>query len=250
MAGTNNFLPFGTAGGANVMAQVTYAGLGDRSNGFQSGDDADAAASNKVWRQSAFWAYALGDIIARTNRDALDNNDMATLTANLLAALAELVVWTPPPGLLFYAASLPPGRFLPADGQLLARVGTYAGLFGAIGTAFNTGGEDGDHFRNMDARGVVIRGQDAGRGLDPSRALGSYQADQNKAHYHLLPQVGDSSCINQYLYGATDISPTDIATLDNKSANVSLAARTSNGAESGGTEVRVKNLALRGYVSY
>jgi len=35
-----------------------------------------------------------------------------------------------------------------------------------------------------DLRGVFLRGQDAGRGIDPGRVLGSFQSSQNLAHAH------------------------------------------------------------------
>lgn len=251
MSGTNDFLPFGTAVGANVVNQATWSGLSARTAGFSAGE-AVSAQLNKAWRQSSTMAAVLGKIISDANLNAVDDGDVSTLSTNLLTALAKLLVITPPAGTICYyaAGTVPPGRWVAGDGQVVNRAGTYADLFAIIGTTYNTGGESGTQFRLPDLRGVVVRGQDAGRGLDPSRVLGSYQADQNKAHYHLLPQVGDSSCINQYLYGSTDISPTQIATLDNKSSNTSEAARTSSGAESGGTEVRVKSIALRGYISY
>ena len=52
----------------------------------------------------------------------------------------------------------------------------YAALFEDIGTTWGAG--DGKTTFNVpDLRGVVIRGLDMGRGLDPNRQLGTYQAD-------------------------------------------------------------------------
>lgn len=253
MAGTNDFLAFATGGGADVIAQAAYAALAERTSGFVTGE-AQTGEVNKVWRQASMAMALLGKIIADTNRNALDDGNVATLVANLIAALNETLTPQLPPGIYAdYAAptGTPPGKWVLADGALVNRAGTYADLFAVIGTTYNVGGELGTVFRLPDMRGVSRRGLDGGRGLDTGRTMGpAYQTDQNKAHYHLLPQVGDSSCINQYLYGSTDISPTDIATLDNKSSNTSLAARTSSGAESGGTEVRVKNMAARVFISY
>lgn len=57
----------------------------------------------------------------------------------------------------------------------------YAALFEDIGTTYGEG--DGSTTFNVpDLRGVVIRGVDAGRGLDPDRVLGSYQEDTVQAY--------------------------------------------------------------------
>lgn len=87
MAGTNNFLAFGTNTGANVIDQVTYSGLTARINGFTAGT-AESPKLNKVWRQSSVIAAAIGQYIADQGYDALDNGDTATLLANLKKAFA------------------------------------------------------------------------------------------------------------------------------------------------------------------
>jgi microcystin-dependent protein len=69
------------------------------------------------------------------------------------------------------------------DGAAYNRVGTYAALFAKIGIAFG-GGDGVNTFNVPNLRGAFPRGYDAGRGLDPSRALGSYQADDYKSHNH------------------------------------------------------------------
>lgn len=87
------------------------------------------------------------------------------------------------PGDIKYTArnSAPTG-WLKANGAAISRT-AYAGLFSAIGTTFGAG--DGFNTFNIpDLRGVVIRGLDDGRGLDPDRAFGSYQSDSTAAHSH------------------------------------------------------------------
>lgn len=249
----NQFLSFALGGSANVLSPTAYAALTTLiANGYQSGV-AQSVQMNTTWRQSAFLAAAWGEIVKSTGRDALDDGNVAAYVTKILDSLTDLIAPRGPVGsvLEYCGAGTPDGRWLLANGALLLRAGTYAGLYAEIGTTWNTGGEDSDHFRIPDFRGVFRRGLDISRGIDTGRTLGpTLQQSQNKAHYHLLPQVGDSSCINQYLYGSTDISPTDIATLDNKSSNTSLAALTSDGAESGGTEARPTNLATRVFIGY
>lgn len=84
---TNDFLPFATATGANVTVQATYAALSARGSGFQSGV-AQSDQVNKVLRQAAFIAAAVAQFVS-TNAavDTLDDGNLATFTANLLAAI-------------------------------------------------------------------------------------------------------------------------------------------------------------------
>lgn len=88
MAGINEFLPFGTAGGADVIDQPTYSALPARTAGFSTGT-AVSSQLNKVWRQSSFVAAALGQLIVtkRTDLDASDNGNLATFVANFLGAI-------------------------------------------------------------------------------------------------------------------------------------------------------------------
>ena len=82
----NDFLPFGTAGGANVLSQVSYAALAARSAGFSSGI-AQSSHLNKAWRQGSVAAYLLGQFINDlADLDALDNGDTAALLSALKVA--------------------------------------------------------------------------------------------------------------------------------------------------------------------
>lgn len=82
----------------------------------------------------------------------------------------------------FYARSTPPVGWLKANGQAVSRT-DYSALFTAIGTQFGVG--DGSTTFNVpDTRGRFIRSWDDGKGLDPSRAFGSTQADSVKNHSH------------------------------------------------------------------
>ncbi|MDE1158448.1 MAG: hypothetical protein PW791_09245 [Neorhizobium sp.] len=88
---TNDFLPFATATGANVLDQTSYNGLAARSSGFQAGV-ASSANANKVWRQASTIAALIGQfIVENSGEDAEDNGDIATLLANFTAALAGSV---------------------------------------------------------------------------------------------------------------------------------------------------------------
>ena len=68
---------------------------------------------------------------------------------------------------------VPPG-FLEIDGSVQS-IATYPDLFAYLGTTFNTGGEGSGNFRLPESRGEFLRGWDHGRGVDPGRAVGSWQ---------------------------------------------------------------------------
>ncbi|WGS52662.1 hypothetical protein LFL96_31245 [Paraburkholderia sp. D15] len=83
----NDFLPFATGGGANVLPQSAYAALPAVSTGYQSGV-AQSAALNKTWRQSSIMAAVVAQFInAQTGQPAIDDGTTATLLANLTSAV-------------------------------------------------------------------------------------------------------------------------------------------------------------------
>lgn len=87
MAGQNDFKALATGGSANVLTQSQFAALTSLiANGFQAGV-ADSKTINKVLRQSSFVAEAIAKIISDNNVDALDDGDVATFKAKLIAAI-------------------------------------------------------------------------------------------------------------------------------------------------------------------
>lgn len=85
MAGTNNFLPFADAGGANVQDQAAYAASVERTDGYEDGQAPEAAGFNKAVRQSAAITNALAQLCANiTGDDMLDNGVAADLIASFL----------------------------------------------------------------------------------------------------------------------------------------------------------------------
>ncbi|WP_261314177.1 glycine-rich domain-containing protein [Burkholderia multivorans] len=87
MATQNDFLPFATGPGANVVDQATYAALGALTTGFLSGT-AQSVQVNKVWRQSSIMAAVIAQfIVAQTGQAAVDDGTTATLLANFTKAV-------------------------------------------------------------------------------------------------------------------------------------------------------------------
>jgi hypothetical protein len=81
-----------------------------------------------------------------------------------------------------FSHSSPGGGWLFCDGSAVSRT-TYAALFAKIGTTFGAG-NGSTTFNVPDLRGQFVRGVDAGRGLDPSRVLGSSQSFAMQSHSH------------------------------------------------------------------
>jgi phage-related tail fiber protein len=73
-----------------------------------------------------------------------------------------------------------PSGWLKANGAAVSRT-TYAALFTAIGTTYGVG--DGSTTFNLpDLRGEFPRGWDDGRGVDSSRAIGTWQDEQTRLY--------------------------------------------------------------------
>lgn len=69
----------------------------------------------------------------------------------------------------FFAGTTAPTGYLACDGSVVTRT-AYPGLFGVIGTTYNTAGETGSDFRLPDLRGKTVLGV----GQDTSRSLSNY----------------------------------------------------------------------------
>lgn len=75
--------------------------------------------------------------------------------------------------ILPYDGAAAPADYVLLRGQWL-NMADYPELYKVVQGRY---GVSGAQFRVQDARGVGLRGLDAGRGLDPGRSLGSYQGD-------------------------------------------------------------------------
>lgn len=171
-----------------------------------------------------------------------------------------------PPGMRWdlHAASVPTGfPLLLANGGLVSRT-TYADLFAVIGTTYGEG-DGSTTFALPDWRGTFTRGLDLGRGLDPDRVLGSYQADDIKAHTHSFDadtgeaddhthevmqsqasaEPGQTTRVGSV--GTGNVSETETGATEPGGAHSHTLPDT---ASTGGTETRVKNVALLACITY
>lgn len=84
---TNDFLPFATQAGANVMPQTDWAALAARAAGFSAGV-ASSAQINKALRQSSFVAAAVAQFVAdNQGGNVADDGVVGNFEAQLIAAI-------------------------------------------------------------------------------------------------------------------------------------------------------------------
>lgn len=87
---TTAFLPFATAGGANVATAADYTANSNYASGYQAGV-ATSKFLNFTWRQSSFMTAAIGQFISDNGANALDDGVIANLEAALTTALTNFI---------------------------------------------------------------------------------------------------------------------------------------------------------------
>lgn len=204
-----------------VPATRTIAsGLGVKING---GESATLAGTVTVGLDFATPAETVAGEIA--NKPAAP----AGVHAAIAAALGSISAIEP--GMIgFTAEQNPPAGWLERNGAAISRT-AYAALFAKIGTTFGAGNGT-TTFNLPDARGTFDRGWDHGRGYDPGRAFGSYQADMFASHSHTIYSTGSGGGASSPAIGNGQwptASPTSVE---------------------GGSETRPKNVAFLPIIKY
>jgi len=259
----SQYLPFGTAGGANVMSYAGYNALPARTTGFTAGT-ALSVQLNTVWRQSSVASAALA-LFASSNAgvDLNDDGDVPNFADVIEAAVNALVTArndTTPTGSVIHMTGLAgmtrptvPG-YVYANGANVSRTGIYAALWAYYGSP-NTG--DGSTTWTLpDFRGVVERNIDDGRGIDEAgagRTPGSFQ-DWSTARPKMTTQgaltVGGGS---RSLTGATTPNTVGFARVSKSGESVTTVGldNTQSGFETdvanvvaGDFETRMANIAV------
>lgn len=172
---TNNFKAFALDPNANVMSQADWEALPALLSGFTAGK-ASSAQVNKAIRQATTIAALVGQFIANSGDDALDNADVSGLVTKFTNALTtnlRLGAGAPAIGIpFFWPSSAMPNTvmtewsdmvFLKFNGAKFSS-DTYPKLALVIPSLTLT-----------EARGDFIRIWDDGRGVDGGRALLSEQ---------------------------------------------------------------------------
>lgn len=124
-----------------------------------------------------------------TDPEMSDNSNSAVPTEQAIKSyvdqkIASYVQQELVGGVMAFATTSPPQGWLECNGQAISR-NKYATLFTRIGTIYGSG-NGATTFNIPDLRGVFLRGWDYGRGLDPGRGFGNYQADQIQDHQHTI----------------------------------------------------------------
>jgi hypothetical protein len=85
-----DFLPFASAAGANVITQAAYVGQPWQTGGFSAGL-AQSIQLNKVWRQSSIIASVVAQAICDvTGQTVIDDGTIATIEANLIGLIRSV----------------------------------------------------------------------------------------------------------------------------------------------------------------
>jgi microcystin-dependent protein len=152
--------------------------------------------------------------------------DGAVTLAKLVTAVQQALL--PTGAVQAFAMNSAPAGWLAADGSNVNRT-TYAALFSAIGVTYGVG--DGvNTFTLPDLRGYFVRGSGTNSDGTVSGTFGVKQADDFKAHTHVV-----GSRVNSTAFGVGIVAASNSATING--AN--------NSTEStGGTETRPKNIAM------
>ena len=172
----NDFKPFATGSGANVMSQTDWEALPALLSGFTAGK-ASSAQVNKAVRQATTIAALVGQFIANSGVDALDNadvNGLVTKFTNALISNLRLGAGAPAIGIpFFWPSSAMPNTVMTewADMVFLKFNGATfsATTYPKLALVF-------PGLVLPESRGEFLRIWDDGRGVDAGRTLLSAQA--------------------------------------------------------------------------
>ena len=168
----------------------------------------------------------------------------------------ESVGGVPAGSVTCFAHSSVPSGWLECNGANVSR-STYATLFAAIGTTWGTG-DGSSTFGLPDCRGEWVRGWDNSRGVDSGRAIATTQSDQNKQHNHSV-SITDPGHDHRVRAGTSGSGGGHVSDRDSESGGQpyrssqiesSTTGISATAANNGGTEVRVRNIAMMYIIKY
>ena len=149
-----------------------------------------------------------------------------------------------------FAGTVVPSGWLACQGQAVSQT-TYAALFAAIGTTWNTTGEGAGNFRLPDLRGMFVRGTGTNATGSSSGAVGpsvgAYATDTYLNHSHAVTDPGHAHNItlSGFNGGSSGVFNQPItpgaAGVNTSSATTGLTVNTST---TGGTETKPKNYGV------
>lgn len=235
---TNNFKAFAIDPNANVTPQAEWEALPALLSGFTSGKAASAEV-NKAIRQATTIAALVGQFIANSGADALDNadvNGLVTKFTNALIANLRLGAGAPAIGIpFFWPSSAMPNTVMTewADMVFLKFNGATfsAATYPKLALVF-------PGLTLTEARGEFLRIWDDGRGVDSGRALLSAQSDDFKTHEHKI--LGTNGSGGNVAFGTiSNASPFYTNGVSQPGGSALPAFQ-----NPGGTETRPRNIAF------
>jgi len=179
----------------------------------------------------------------------------AAPTTTLQAATKGYVDQSSPAGMIApFAGTAAPTGWLACEGQAVSQT-TYAALFAAIGTTWNTTGEGAGNFRLPDLRGMFVRGTGTNATGSSSGAVGpsvgAYAADTYLNHSHTATSTDSGHTHTYQSFATASLAAGGSAyTLPNSypsantgtgNANITTTVATST---TGGTETKPKNYGV------
>jgi microcystin-dependent protein len=151
-----------------------------------------------------------------------------------------------------FAGTVVPSGWLACQGQAVSQT-TYAALFAAIGTTWNTTGEGAGNFRLPDLRGMFVRGTGTNATGSSSGAVGpsvgAYAADTYLNHSHTatstdaghIHSIGSTNPNGAGGGGLSGFGSSTTFNTNTGTANITTTVATST---TGGTETKPKNYGV------
>lgn len=250
---TNEILTFAsTTTGTNLLTQSEYTADAQRDIGHQPGI-ARLKLENKVLRQTSLLSAGLAEFIADYQiNDVNDSLTPQNIADYLLDAIINTVM---PAGTVIYVAqTIAPDGFLKANGAAISRT-TYSRLFSKISTTFGVG--DGVTTFNLpDLRGEFLRCLDDGRGIDPSRVMGTWQKGSLNAIDGAVKAVwtisasGDSPGTLTQQAGLDDYDVNNYVGVSNSSVENKTSVGLKGNSEGWSGTTRPRNIALLACIKF
>jgi hypothetical protein len=185
-----------------------------------------------------------GDEVLLAGRFGVSNADFAPMAAGTVKANITGSITQPTDATLAAFFGATPAGSIPISALGATGLANEVRAFSASSCPSGWQTADGTS-GSPDLRGVVVRGLDSGRGLDPGRALASYQSDSFASHNHGVTDPGHNHSYSAPFTQSTLTGTAAVSLYTSAATNTTATATTGITINnSGGSETRSKNVAL------